>query len=80
MGMEVIATWSAADRRSLFTSVASDPRGVLPRPVAVEVVVARLKLFASRSAPLSTSNNPSQPSFALLPISMVLVMLPWAPF
>lgn len=36
--MEVIATWSAADRRSLFTSVASDPRGVLPRPVAVEVV------------------------------------------
>lgn len=36
--MEAIATLSAADRRSLFTSVASDPRGILSRPVAVEVV------------------------------------------
>jgi hypothetical protein len=36
--METIATLSAADRRSLFTSVASDPRGVLPKPVAVDVV------------------------------------------
>ncbi|MCC7137898.1 MAG: nucleotidyl transferase AbiEii/AbiGii toxin family protein [Planctomycetes bacterium] len=36
--MEAIARLSASDRRELFAAVASDPKGALPRPVAVEII------------------------------------------